>query len=83
MISSPCNCNNKYIGHNPARPAIGPKVVVPTNPGWIRCWDCGGLWDMAGNDVLAQHPGLILSAEDLAEGKAAKEIYPYGSFRNE
>lgn len=76
MIASPCKCSNDYIGHNPARPSF----EVGVKPGWIRCWNCGGLWDMAGNDVLESMPSLILSKEVLAEGKAEKEIYPYKPF---
>ena len=47
-MKTPCYCNSDNIGHSPARPHT---KGLGHPPGWVRCFDCMGLWDMDGNPV--------------------------------
>src|SRR5690349_17043098 len=66
-----CDCTPRIYGYNPGRPHM-----QRGEPGWTRCWTCGGLWDRDGNDVLApllaEGLDLRLSPERLAEGRKEK-----------
>lgn len=62
-----CACALRLYRYNGARPHM-----KDGEPGWVRCWTCGGLWDRNGNDVLATWPDLALTAEELSRGR--KEI---------
>ena len=56
------NAKRETLGCNPNR----------ENGPWIRCFECGALWDRDGRDLLPTHPDIVMSSEQLADWRAGK-----------